>query len=111
MIGLYAHPILKERDKLGPNVPVEARKKVPPVVWTAETTCLSKDRLHVLTLLKSQVDCEIKVAIFNLFQVKRAKFLISCFVAQICPDRVSISFKELTKEYSSSNKWWMDKAL
>ena len=60
-------------------------------------SCLPEERL-CLTLLKSQTDCEIKVAIFNLFQVKRAKFLMSCFAAQICPDRVSISFKELTKE-------------
>lgn len=44
------------------------------------------------------MDCEIKVAIFNLFQVKGAKFLISCFAAEICPDRVSIFFKEHTKK-------------
>lgn len=57
-----------------------------------------KQTFRVLALLKSQMDGEIKEAIFNLFQVKRAKFLISCFAAQICPNKVSIFFKELSKE-------------
>jgi hypothetical protein len=63
-----------------------------------EDTHLSRKRLDGFTSLKSQVDGEINVAIFNLFKDKKAKFLISCFELQICSDKVSISFKELTKQ-------------
>ena len=100
LICLFANLSLRTVTYSEGNLDLMSQQKLIkqyPGVWTTDT-CLPKDRLHALILLKSQMVCEIKVAIFNLFQVKRAKFLISCFAAQICPDRVSIFFKALSKE-------------
>lgn len=80
-ICLYTHPVLRTTLCRKENLDWISQLKLIkryPVIWTMGDACLSKKRLHVLTLFKSQMDCEIKVAIFNLFQVKRAKFLISC---------------------------------
>lgn len=58
---------------------------------------LPRERLHGVTYLKGKWTVRLKWQFLCVFQAKKAKFLMSCFEAQMCLDRVPSSFKGLPK--------------
>lgn len=66
-------------------------------------------RLHVLTLFKSQVDCEIEVAVFNLFDDGRTKFWLVVLKLKFVVTHFLSPLKNSTKNSSqaTSDGWIM----